>query len=148
MNRLLDNVVSDITGVTGMAIMRAILAGERDAGRLAALRDRRCRADERVIAGSLEGHYHEEHLFELRQAVERHDFLGRQIEACEAAIRRHLDRLDGGDGGDGGEAAPLPAPRKAKGTRTNRLPVEARARKGGAEGRRVVAGVAISGNEK
>src|SRR3546814_9796589 len=76
MNRLLDNVVSDITGVTGMAIMRAILAGERDAGRLAALRDRRCRADERVIAGSLEGHYHEEHLFELRQAVERHDFLG------------------------------------------------------------------------
>src|SRR3546814_7154848 len=69
MNLLLDNVVSDITGVTGMAIMRAILAGERDAGRLAALRDRRCRADERVIAGSLEGHYHEEHLFELRQAV-------------------------------------------------------------------------------
>src|SRR3546814_13543399 len=102
--------VSDITGVTGMAIMRAILAGERDAGRLAALRDRRCRADERVIAGSLEGHYHDEHLFELRPAVERHDFLGRQIESCEAAIRRPLDRLHGGDGGDGGHAAPLPAP--------------------------------------
>src|SRR3546814_15691228 len=96
MNLLLDNVVSDITGVTGMAIMRAILAGERDARRLAALRDRRCRADERVIAGSLEGHYHEEHLFELRPAVERHDFLVRQNEACEAALRRHLDRLDRG----------------------------------------------------
>src|SRR5690606_29560948 len=110
MNLLLDNVVSDITGVTGMAIMRAILSGERDAGRLAALRDRRCRAEERVIAGSLEGHYREEHLFELGQAIERYEFLGRQIEACEAAVRRHLDHLGGGEG-----AAPLPAARKPKG---------------------------------
>ncbi len=46
MNLLLDNVVSDITGVTGQAIIRAILAGERDAQQLAQLRDRRCRADE------------------------------------------------------------------------------------------------------
>src|SRR3546814_1513731 len=48
------------------------------------------------------------------------------IEACEAAIRRHLDRLDGGDGGDGGEAAPLPAPRKPKGHSKNGLSFEAR----------------------
>jgi transposase len=114
MNLLLDNVVSDITGATGMAIIRAILAGEQDASRLAALRDRRCRADEQMIAGSLEGHYREEHLFALSQAVERYDFLGRQIEACEAAIRRQLDRLD-----DGCEAAALPAPRKPKGHSKN-----------------------------
>lgn len=122
MNLLLDNVVSDITGVTGMAIMRAILSGERDAGRLAALRDRRCRAEERVIAGSLEGHYREEHLFELGQAIERYEFLGRQIEACEAAVRRHLDHLGGG--GEG--AAPLPAARKPKGHSKNGLSFEAR----------------------
>src|SRR3546814_3881950 len=48
------------------------------------------------------------------------------IEACEAAIRRHLDRLDGGDGGDGGEAAPLPTPRKPKGHSKNGLSFEAR----------------------
>src|SRR3546814_9183191 len=69
MNLLLDNVVSDITGVTGMAIMRAILAGERDAGRLASLRDRRCRADERVIAGSRS----EEHTSELQSLMRNSD---------------------------------------------------------------------------
>lgn len=110
MNLLLDAVVSDITGVTGMAIIRAILAGERDADRLAALRDRRCRAKSREIAGSLEGHYREEHLFELGQAVARYDFLGGQIETCEEAIRRQLDRL-----GDGEPAVPVPVRRKAQG---------------------------------
>jgi transposase len=73
MNLLLDNVVSDITGVTGMAIIRAIVAGERDAQQLALLRDKRCRNDERTIAGSLEGHYRQEHLFALAQAVECYD---------------------------------------------------------------------------
>src|SRR3546814_16110466 len=97
MNLLLDKLVSDITGVTGMAIMRAILAGERDAGRLAALRDRRCRAADRVIAGSLEGHSREAHLFVLLHAVERQDFLGPQTEACEAALPRPPDLIAGGD---------------------------------------------------
>lgn len=121
MNLVLDTVVSDITGVTGMAIIRAILAGERDPGRLAALRDRRCRSEARVIAGSLEGHYREEHLFELGQAVERYDFLGGQIAACEVAIRRHLDRL-----GDGEAAATVPARRKPKGHSKNDLSFDAR----------------------
>ena len=110
MNLLLDAVVSDITGVTGMAIIRKILDGERDARRLAALRDRRCRADHGVIAASLEGHYREEHLFELRQAVDRYDFFGGQIASCEAAIRNHLDGLYAG--GDD-EESPLPPARAA-----------------------------------
>jgi len=123
MNLLLDNVVSDITGVTGLAIIRAILAGERDAQRLAQLRDRRCHADERTIAGSLEGHYREEHLFELGQAVERYDFHQQQTLACEAAIERHLRQLDQAIG----DAPPPPAPKKPKGHSKNGLAFDARA---------------------
>jgi len=121
MNLLLDNVVSDITGVTGLAIIRAILAGERDAQALARLRDRRCRADERTIAGSLEGHYREEHLFALGQAVERYDFYQQQILACEAVIEQHLRRLD-----QAGDAPPPPAPKKPRGNSKNGLAFDAR----------------------
>lgn len=100
MNLLLDNVVSDITGVTGLAIIRAILAGERDSRQLAKLRDKRCRSDERVIAGSLEGHYREEYLFALRQSVECYDFYQQQIEACEGVIERHLREIEGDNNND------------------------------------------------
>ncbi|WP_421620884.1 IS110 family transposase [Alkalilimnicola ehrlichii] len=124
MNLLLDNVVSDITGATGMGIIRAILAGERDARVLAQLRDRRCRADQRTIAGSLEGHYREEHLFALGQAVECYDFYHRQIEACEQAIERHLQRMDSdGEGGGSGEPPP---PSKPAGHSKNGLSFDAR----------------------
>lgn len=100
MNLLLDNVVSDITGMTGLAIIRAILAGERDAQQLAKLRDKRCRNDERTIAGSLEGHYREEHLFALAQAVERYDFYQQQVEACERAIEQHMRQIEGDNDND------------------------------------------------
>ena len=62
-------MVSAITGVTGWAILRAILAGERDAGTLAQLRDDRCKHDEATMARALQGHGREEHLFSLAQAV-------------------------------------------------------------------------------
>lgn len=100
MNLLLDNVVSDITGMTGLAIIRAILAGERDAQQLAKLRDKRCRNDERTIAGSLEGHYREEHLFALAQAVERYDFYQQQVAACERAIEQHMRQIEGDNDND------------------------------------------------
>jgi transposase len=100
MNLLLENVVSDITGVTGLAIIRAILAGERDSKQLAKLRDKRCRSDERTIAGSLEGHYREEHLFALQQAVECYDFYQQQIKACEGGIERHMREIEGDNDND------------------------------------------------
>jgi len=100
MNLLLDNVVSDITGNTGMAIIRAILAGEHDPFRLAAYRDRRCANDEKTIAASLEGHYKEEQLFVLRQAVELYDFYQQQIKACDEEIRKQLEKIDSQGGGD------------------------------------------------
>ena len=70
MNVKLAEVVSEITGLTGMRIITVILEGERDPARLAALRDKRCKNDEAMIARALEGTWREEHLFELKQAYE------------------------------------------------------------------------------
>src|SRR6266404_8028759 len=65
MNVRVHRAVSDIDGVTGMAILRAIVAGERDAHELAKLRDRRCGKSEEEIAEQLSGHWREDHLFSL-----------------------------------------------------------------------------------
>ncbi len=69
MNLKLTNVIGDGTGVTGLKIIRAILAGERDAQTLAKLRDRRCKRAEPEIATALEGRYRPEHLSELRSSL-------------------------------------------------------------------------------
>jgi hypothetical protein len=74
MNVKLAHVVSDIAGLTGRAIIRAILARQREPRQLATLRDPRCKADEQTIARSLEGNWRSEHLFELRQALELVEF--------------------------------------------------------------------------
>jgi transposase len=94
MNLLLDNVVTDITGKTGMTIIRTILQGERDPHKLAAYRDRRCKKSEQAIAQSLHGHYREEHLFALRQSVELYDTYHAKILACDEAIEQQLKRFD------------------------------------------------------
>jgi len=69
MNVQLHHVISDIMGVTGQAIVRAIVAGERDAATLAKLRDRRIKADEAEVAAALQGNWRDEHLFALKQAL-------------------------------------------------------------------------------
>jgi transposase len=89
MNILLPQVVSDITGRTGMAILRAIVAGERDSVRLAQLRDRRCRSSEDTLAKALTGTWKTEHLFALQQALALYDFYTEQIAACDAQIAQH-----------------------------------------------------------
>jgi len=88
MNVQLANVLSDVTGKTGLHILRAIVAGERDGAKLARYRDRRVRADEATIARSLEGTWREEHVFALTQALARYDFYAEQIAQCEACIAR------------------------------------------------------------
>lgn len=88
MNVQLTNVISDITGQTGMLIIRAIVAGEDDPVRLAQYRDPRCHSSEAKIAKALTGHYQPEHLFALKQALELYDFYNRQIQACDAEIER------------------------------------------------------------
>src|SRR5215475_9901183 len=107
MNVKLTQVVTDITGVTGMGIIRAILGGERDPKRLAALRDERCKNTEETIARALEGNWRSEHLFELRQAVELVDFYQKQLAACDKQIEAHLRRFEDKSGGQA-----LPVSRK------------------------------------
>ena len=86
MNLKLTEVVSDITGKTGMTIIRAIHAGERDPQLLATHRDKRCKHDQATIAKALEGHWRAEHLFALQQAVEQHDFIQQQLQGCDGQI--------------------------------------------------------------
>src|SRR5262249_3524517 len=90
MNLKLTQVVSDITGVTGMAILKAILAGERDPQRLAKLRNPHCHHDEEDIAKALQGTWRAEHLFALRQAVELYAFYHQQMTQCDQQIQAHL----------------------------------------------------------
>lgn len=91
MNLLLHNVVSDITGVTGMKILKAILAGERDPQVLASHRDGRCHNSQQTIAQSLIGNYRDEHLFALRQAIELYEIYQSKIADCEKAIIEQLN---------------------------------------------------------
>src|ERR1039457_6083778 len=88
MNVRVHRAVSDLDGVTGMAIVRAIIAGERDARKLAQLRDPRCRKTEEEIAEQLSGHWREDHLFSLEQALKMHDAIEERIQAYEQEILR------------------------------------------------------------
>ena len=94
MNLLLDNVISDITSVTGMAIIHRILDGERNPVKLAQLRNPHIKSTEEEIAKALEGDYREEHLFVLRQAHSAYGFVQRQIRECDREIERRLRELD------------------------------------------------------
>jgi transposase len=89
MNLKLTTVITDLTGLTGMQIIRAILTGERDPVVLARFRDHRCKSSEAEIAKALTGNYQPEHLFALRQAVEGLDFYTGQLAACDAEIEAH-----------------------------------------------------------
>jgi transposase len=86
MNIKLNNVLSDITGVTGMKIIRAIVSGEHNPLVLASFRNSRCARSESEIAKSLEGHYKLEHIFALKQALELYDYYGRQMADCDAEL--------------------------------------------------------------
>jgi transposase len=111
MNLLLHNVISDITGKTGMAIIRSILGGERNPKVLAQLKDPRIKSSTDRIVKSLEGDYREEHLFCLQQAVEAYDFYRRQVEALDQKIEEHLKRFEPKVDID---SNPLPKPKKNK----------------------------------
>ena len=94
MNLQLHHVVTDITGVTGMTIIRAIIDGERDTQKLAAFRDPRCKASEETIQASLSGNYQPEHLFSLEQAVSLYDFYQLRVHDCDDQISATLKQLN------------------------------------------------------
>ena len=94
MNVRLDNVVTDLTGLTGMRIIKAILAGERDAKKLVEEnRHGGCHTSAEVMMQSLVGNYRAEHLFALQQAVELYEEYRTRITACEKAIEEYLQTL-------------------------------------------------------
>jgi transposase len=93
MNLQLHHVVSDITGATGMRIIRAILAGERNSTTLASLRDARCHASVETIQNALTGHYQSEHLFALEQALALYDAYQEKVSACDLRIEAALKEL-------------------------------------------------------
>jgi hypothetical protein len=99
MNLQLHHVVSDITGATGMRIIRAIVAGERDPEVLAAFRDIRCHSSIEVIKAALDGNDRDEHIFALTQSLDLYDFHQTKIEDCdrklEAAVAALTVRVDG-----------------------------------------------------
>ena len=93
MNLQLPVVVSDITGVTGLRIVRDIVAGSHDPDRLAEYRDHRCHASKAEIVAALTGHYRPEHLFVLQQNLELFDTCQGQLATCDRAIEAHLPTL-------------------------------------------------------
>ena len=88
MNIKLTNVISDITGQTGMMIIRSITEGKTDTEYLSQFRDKRCKASEETIKKSLEGNYREENIFVLKQELEIYDFYTKQIIECDKQIEK------------------------------------------------------------
>jgi len=93
MNLFLHNVINDITGKTGLRIIDAILSGEHNPNKLAKLKDVRIKANEEIIAKSLEGNYKTEHLFTLKQALELYRYYKAQIKKCDIEIEKHLQEF-------------------------------------------------------
>src|SRR5215469_2318859 len=94
MNIQLANVLSDLSGVTGQAIIKAILAGERNPHKLAELRDCRVRANEEQIAQSLEGNWQPDLLFVLKQEQDGYEFCQKQMAECDRQLNQYLDQRE------------------------------------------------------
>jgi transposase len=113
MNVRVHRAVSDLDGVTGMAILRAIAGGERDAQQLAKLRDRRCQKSQAEIAEQLSGHWREDHLFSLQQSLKMYDAIQQRIAEYNKEILGKLTAMQRQDCRE--QAAPeVKNPQKAK----------------------------------
>jgi transposase len=108
MNLKLDRVVTDITGVTGMQIVHAIIAGERNPSVLAKFRDKRCKANEREIEQSLTGNYRAEHVYVLTQAMACFEHFQGLIGQCDQEVERRLRQWSSPIAGP----VPIPKPRQ------------------------------------
>jgi transposase len=117
MNVKLPEVVSNVTGVTGMAIIQAILKGERNPLELAKLRNDKCKRTEAQIARALYGNWREEHLFALKQAVALYEFYRQQLAECDVQLQAYL-----GTFADRSQGRPRP-PRQRRSTPTLNDPV-------------------------
>jgi len=107
MNVCVHHAVSDITGATGMAIIRAIVDGERDPRTLAQMRDRRCKKSEKQITEELTGNWRPEHLFNLRQALKMYDQFCQIVTEYDSEIFAYINTLQ--PGVDDDQCVPPPA---------------------------------------
>ena len=94
MNLQIHHAISNITGTTGLAILDAILAGERNPEILANLKDPRIKADHKTIVKSLTGDYRPEHIFTLKQALQAYRHYRQMIRDCDTEIERHLNEFE------------------------------------------------------
>jgi transposase len=124
MNLQLHLVISDISGVTGLRILRDIVAGRTDPALLAQHRDFRCSASEDEIRAALTGHYRPEHLFGLKQNLELHDVYQGQLATCDRAIEAQLTAMSLRCAPP---EQPLPTPRSRRKPRDNEPRFEVRA---------------------
>lgn len=125
MNIQVHHVLADLTGVTGTAIVEAILKGQRDPKILATYRDKRVKASEESLVAALTGDYRREHVFCLRQAHEAYRFTCQQIAALDQELDAELARLDPKPAPDAG-AAPAPARSKVSTKHPPAYPAQAR----------------------
>jgi transposase len=112
MNVKLTEVLSDITGLTGMSITLAILSGQRDPQQLAKLRNRLCAKSEPEIALALAGNWRSEHLFELKQAYELFQYYQQKLHECDQQIAQQLQALPDRAGDKRHESRPRQRGRK------------------------------------
>lgn len=112
MNVRLNSVLTDITGVTGMHILRAIVAGERNPQVLAGFRNKQCHKSPQEIEKALQGTYKREHIFALKQSLELYDFYNQQIEACDRELEALYKEFDPPE--DPGSPPPAPQGRKPR----------------------------------
>jgi transposase len=113
MNLKLHVAISDITGKTGMRIIRAIIDGERDPAKLAEMRDHRCKASKQTILDSLTGNFTPEHMFVLEHSLRLYDTLQQLIEECDHRASKLLANLTGPAELD----TPLPKTKKKRGAK-------------------------------
>lgn len=120
MNIHLSNAISDLSGLSGQTIIRAILTGERDPYQLARLRDPRVKASEEEIARSLEGNWQDDFLFELQQAVDEYDLRQKQLAECDQRLQAYLGALPTRPSPATGEPDPEPPPSASPAKRKKR----------------------------
>ncbi len=106
MNVRLDEVLSDVVGMTELVIMRAIANGEQSTEELLKHRNRRCKAEPEQFVKALTAHYRAEHVFTLKQSLTLYDVYTEQIALCDAQVSAHLETIKRSDDDRGNQALP------------------------------------------
>jgi hypothetical protein len=141
MNVQLHHVLSDITGTSGMAILRAIVAGERDPVKLAQLKHKSVQSSTETIGPALQDDYRPEHLFALKPALELYDFYQLKLLACDEEIGLQLAKFESKATAAAAAQQPKPQPRSVAGKVAEKVAPAA----GGDDGRRFNQGAGVRG---